>query len=80
MITATATLQATITATAQLMSVQSGGCASATVRNTDSTYSTTVASGGTLILADTTFNFYVNGVLDQTATVASMIDQTFNIQ
>lgn len=56
------------------------GCASATVRNTDSTYLTTVASGGTLILADTTFNFYVNGVLDQTATVASMIDQTFNIQ
>jgi len=55
-------------------------CDPATVRNTDSTYSVTVASGGTLILADTTFNFYVNGVLDQTATVASMVNQTFNIQ
>lgn len=55
-------------------------CDPATVRNTDSTYLTTVASGGTLVLADTIFNFYVNGVLDQTATVASMVNQTFNIQ
>lgn len=55
-------------------------CDVATVRNTDSTYSTTVASGATLILADTVFNFYVNGVLDQTATVSSMVNQTFNIQ
>lgn len=80
MISATATLQATITATATLMAIQIGGCSDATVRNTDSTYSVTVASGGTLILADTVFNFYVNGVLDQTATVASMVNQTFNIQ
>lgn len=80
MISATATLQVTITATAQLMSVQTGSCADATVRNTDSTYTTTVAPGATLILADTVFNFYVNGVLDQTATVASMVNQTFNIQ
>lgn len=70
-----------------LATVPSGGTytdsttgADATVRNTDSTYSVTVASGGTLVLADTTFNFYVNGVLDQTATVASMVNQTFNIQ
>ena len=70
-----------------LATVPSGGTytdsttgADATVRNTDSTYSVQVASGGTLVLADTTFNFYVNGVLDQTATVASMVDQTFNIQ
>ena len=55
-------------------------CLDATVRNTDSTYSVTVASGGTLVLADTIFNFYINGVLDQTATVASMVNQTFNIQ
>ena len=70
-----------------LATVPSGGTytdsttgADATVRNTDSTYSVQVASGGTLVLADTTFNFYVNGVLDQTATVASMVNQTFNIQ
>ena len=70
-----------------LATVPSGGTytdstvgADATVRNTDSTYSVTVASGGTLVLADTIFNFYVNGVLDQTATVASMVNQTFNIQ
>jgi hypothetical protein len=70
-----------------LATVPSGGTytdsttgADATVRNTDSTYSVQVASGGTLVLADTIFNFYVNGVLDQTATVASMVNQTFNIQ
>ena len=80
MISATATLQATITATATLMAIQTGGCSDATVENTDLSYLQTVASGGTLILADTTFNFYVNGVLDQTATVASMVNQTFNIQ
>lgn len=80
MITATATIGTTISATAVFMAIQTGGCADATVRNTDSTYSVTVASGGTLILADTIFNFYVNGVLDQTATVASMVNQTFNIQ
>jgi len=56
------------------------GCLAATVENSDASYQTTVASGGTLILADTTYNFYVNGVLDQTATVASMVNQTFNIQ
>lgn len=53
---------------------------SATVKNSDNTFNQSVASGATLILADTTFNFYVNGVLDQTATVASMVNQTFNIQ
>jgi hypothetical protein len=70
-----------------LATVPSGGTytdstvgADATVRNTDSTYSVQVASGGTLILADTTYNFYINGVLNQTATVASMVNQTFNIQ
>lgn len=72
---------------ALIATVPSGGtytdssiCAAATVRNSDSTYSTTVASGATLVLADTTYNFYINGVLDQTATVASMVNQTFNIQ
>lgn len=79
MITATATLQATITATATLMAVQTGSCAAATVENSDASYSATVASGGTLILPDTTYNFYVNNVLKDTETIPSLKNETFEI-
>lgn len=80
MISATANLIGTITATAVIFSTQTGGCSDATVENSDATFTHDIASGATYVLADTTFNFYVNGVLDQTATVASMVNQTFNIQ
>ena len=50
----------------------------ATVRNSDSTYQSTVVSGGTLILPDTTYNFIVNGVTTS-VTIPSLIDETFNI-
>jgi|688.fasta_scaffold674316_2 hypothetical protein len=53
-------------------------CDDATVRNSDSTYSETVASGGTLILPDTTYNFIVNGVTTS-VTIPSIKDETFNI-
>jgi hypothetical protein len=53
-------------------------CDDATVRNSDSTYLETVASGGTLVLPDTTYNFIVNGVTTS-VTVPSLIDETFNI-
>jgi hypothetical protein len=52
MITATANLSSGISVTAQIVSVQTGSCAAATVHNSDSSYSTTVASGGDLPLPD----------------------------
>lgn len=51
----------------------------ATVKNSDNTFSQTIASGATYTLADTVYNVYVNGVLDQTTTQPSMIDLTINI-
>ena len=55
------------------------GCAVATVKNSDNTFSQTIASGATYTLADTIYNVYVNGILDQTTTQPSMIDLTINI-
>ena len=53
-------------------------CEDATVRNSDSTYLTTVASGGLLVLPDTTYNFIVNGVTTS-VTVPSIKDETINV-
>lgn len=53
-------------------------CDDATVINSDSTYLQTVASGSTLTLPDTTYNFIVNGVTTS-VTVPSIKDETFNI-
>jgi len=58
--------------------IPSNICADATVENSDGTYSDTVASGGTLILPDTTYNFIVNGVTTS-VTIPSIKDETFNI-
>jgi hypothetical protein len=52
---------------------------SATVENSDQSYSAEVASGDTLVLDDYTVNVYVNGVLNQTGTAPSMVDLTINI-
>ena len=57
----------------------SGTCDDALVENSDGTYSVNVASGGTLIVPDTTHEFYVDGVLESTITLPSLVDQTFNI-
>lgn len=54
-------------------------CADATVENSDVTYTATVASGGTLVVPDTTYNIYVNAVLDQSFSVPSISTQTINI-
>ena len=53
-------------------------CPSAFVQNSDGSYSEFVASGGTLILPDTTYNFIVNGVTTS-VTVPSLTNETFNI-
>jgi hypothetical protein len=53
-------------------------CDDATVKNSDSTYLETVASGGTLALPDTTYNFIVNGVTTS-VTIPSLKNETFNV-
>lgn len=54
------------------------GCAAATVTNSDLTYNATVASGATLVLPDTTYNFVVNGVTT-TTTIPTLKNETINI-
>lgn len=56
-----------------------GVCADATVENSDASYTNTVASGVTLVLPDTTYNIYVNGILDQSFSVPTLKDETINI-
>lgn len=58
--------------------IPSNICEDATVRNTDLTYLNTVASGGTLILPDTTYNFIVNGVTTS-VTIPSLKTETINV-
>ena len=53
-------------------------CADATVENSDFTYSATVASGDTLILPDTVYNFTVNGITTTTI-LPTLKDETINI-
>ena len=55
MITATANLSNSISVTAQLLSVNVGFCPVATVENSDASYATTIASGGTLVLPNIDF-------------------------
>jgi hypothetical protein len=54
------------------------GCEDAVVKNSDGSYTELVASGGTLVLPDTTYNFIINGVTTS-ETVASLDSNTFNI-
>lgn len=54
-------------------------CSDATVQSSAAAYSATVASGGTLVLPDTTYNIYVAGVLQATQVVETLKDETLNI-
>lgn len=54
-------------------------CEPATVENSDQSFSEEIAPGDTLVLEDTTFNIYVNGVLEDSSTLPSMVDNTINI-
>lgn len=56
-----------------------GGCADTTVENSDTTYSSSVASGATLVLPDTTFNVYIDGALNQSSTIVTLGNETINI-
>ena len=54
-------------------------CAAATVKNSDNSFSTTVASGATLTLADTTYNIYISGNLTQSFTIPTLKTETVNV-
>jgi hypothetical protein len=51
----------------------------ATVTNSNATYTDSVVSGGTLVLPDTTFEVYVNGVFNTTFTQPTLDTNTINI-
>jgi hypothetical protein len=51
----------------------------ATVENSNATYVNTVVSGGTLVLPDTTFDIYVNGVFNTTFDQPTLDNNTINI-
>lgn len=55
------------------------GTGDAIVQNTDNSFSHTIACGTTYSLEDTTYEVYVNGLLNQTLTTPSMINYTINI-
>lgn len=57
----------------------SGGGGDATVQNSDVSYSTTVAAGNTLTLADNIYNLSIDGVFDQTSTGPSIKNQNIII-
>jgi len=54
-------------------------CAAATVENSDATYTDTVASGGTLVLPDTTYNIYLDGVFDQSVSLPTLGNDNLTI-
>jgi hypothetical protein len=51
----------------------------ATVENSNATYTDTVVSGGTLVLPNTTFDIYVNGVFNTTFDQPTLDTNTINI-
>jgi hypothetical protein len=51
----------------------------ATVENSNATYTDSVVSGGTLVLPDTTFDIYVNGVFNTTFDQPTLDTNTINI-
>ena len=54
-------------------------CEPGTVENSDGSYTATVPSGGLLILPDTTYNVYLNGLLVGTETGITLADFDINI-
>lgn len=53
--------------------------ADATVENSDQSYQETVASGGTLVLPDTDYEVFVNGVSQGVTSLPTLKDETINI-
>jgi hypothetical protein len=56
-----------------------GVCADGTVENSNATYTDTVPSGGTLVLPDTDYDIYVNGLFNTTVSLPTLDTNTINI-
>jgi hypothetical protein len=54
-------------------------CQDATVENSNATYTDTVPSGGTLVLPDTDYDIYVNGLFNTTVSLPTLDTNTINI-
>ena len=67
------------TATDTITITVSNGCADATVENSTQSYTQTVASGGTLVLPDSDFEVFVDGVLQGSSTAPTLENNTINI-
>ena len=50
-----------------------------TVENSDSSFTDTVLAEGTIVLSDTTYEVYVDGNLESSTTLPSLVNQTINI-
>jgi hypothetical protein len=59
--------------------VHSNDCAPALVVNSDGSFSQSIPSGDTYILPDTTYNIYVNEILQNTITVPTLTTTDINI-
>jgi hypothetical protein len=54
-------------------------CQDATVENSNATYTDTVPSGGSLVLPDTDYDIYVNGLFNTTVSLPTLDTNTINI-
>jgi len=79
MISATANLIGTITATAVIFATQTGGCADATVENSDATFTHDIASGATYVLTDETITIQLDSITVATSTFPAITNPTILI-
>lgn len=57
----------------------SSPCDDGVAENSDQSFQTNVPSGGTTVLPDTTYEVYVDGNLESSTTLPSLVNQTINI-
>jgi hypothetical protein len=62
-----------------MIKIKTKKCQPVNVTNSDQSYSETIASGGLLVLPDTTINVNVDGVLQNSVEVPTLSNQTINI-
>jgi hypothetical protein len=62
-----------------MIKIKTKKCQPVNVTNSDQTYSETIASGLVLVLPDTTYNVYLDGVLQNTLEVPALSNQIINI-
>ena len=63
-----------------MIKIKTRKCQPVNVTNSDQSYSETIASGGLLVLPDTTINVNVDGVLQNSVEVPTLSNQIINIQ